>query len=66
MCISPLRVILQGKRAEREIQIEHMIDQVRGLLRGHGIDAAVYGRAKHIYSIWKKDAEEGGSTRRCT
>jgi GTP pyrophosphokinase len=45
---------LKGKRAEREVQVEHMIDQVRGLLRGHGIDAVVYGRAKHIYSIWRK------------
>jgi len=45
---------LRAKRAEREVQVEHMIDQVRGLLRGHGIDAVVYGRAKHIYSIWRK------------
>jgi GTP pyrophosphokinase len=52
---------LQAKRAEREIQVEHMIDQVRGLLRGHGIDAVVYGRAKHIYSIWRKMQSKGVS-----
>jgi GTP pyrophosphokinase len=43
---------LQAKRGEREIQVEHMVDQVRGLLRGHGIDGVVYGRAKHIFSMW--------------
>lgn len=52
---------LKGKRAEREVQVEHMIDQVRGLLRGHGIDAVVYGRAKHIYSIWRKMQSKGVS-----
>lgn len=52
---------LRAKRAEREKQVEHMIDQVRGLLRGHGIDAVVYGRAKHIYSIWRKMQSKGVS-----
>ncbi len=52
---------LRAKRAEREVQVEHMIDQVRGLLRGHGIDAVVYGRAKHIYSIWRKMQSKGVS-----
>jgi len=50
---------LRGKRTEREVQMEHIIDQVRGLLRGHGIDAVVYGRAKHIYSIWRKMQSKG-------
>ncbi len=52
---------LRGKRAEREMQVEHMVDQVRGLLRSHGIDATVYGRAKHIYSIWRKMQSKGVS-----
>ena len=50
---------LQGRRVEREMQVEHIVDQVRGLLRGHGIDAQVYGRAKHIYSIWRKMHKKG-------
>jgi len=45
---------LRSKRADREMQVAHMVDQVRGLLRGEGIDADVFGRAKHIYSIWRK------------
>ncbi len=52
---------LRGKRAEREMQVEHMVDQVRGLLRGHGIDATVYGRAKNIFSIWRKMQAKGVS-----
>ena len=52
---------LQGKRAEREAQVELMVDQVRALLRGHGIEAAVFGRAKHIYSIWRKMQKKGVS-----
>ncbi|MEM7080415.1 MAG: HD domain-containing protein, partial [Pseudomonadota bacterium] len=45
---------LQGKRAQRESQVELMVDQVRALLRGSGIEAQVNGRAKNIYSIWRK------------
>ena len=45
---------LRGKRVERERQIEHMVDRVRGLLRANGIDGTVYGRAKNIFSIWRK------------
>jgi len=50
---------LRGKRAEREVQVEHMVDQLRGLLRSEGIDALVVGRAKHIYSIWRKMKSKG-------
>ncbi len=52
---------LKAKRTAREVQVEHIIDQVRGLLRSHGIDATVYGRAKNIYSIWNKMRNKGVS-----
>ncbi len=52
---------LKSKRGDREVQVEHMVDQVRGLLRGHGIDAEVFGRAKHIFSIWRKMQKKGVS-----
>ncbi len=45
---------LQVKRTVREKQVDLMVDQVRALLRNHGVDAQVYGRAKNIYSIWRK------------
>lgn len=45
---------LQRKRADREAQVRFLEDRVRGLLRAHGVEAEVAGRAKHIFSIWRK------------
>jgi GTP pyrophosphokinase len=45
---------LSGKRIEREQFIADFIQRVKMLLAEHGIKAEVYGRPKHIYSIWKK------------
>ena len=45
---------LSGKRLDRERWVRALEDRVRALLRSHGIEAEVYGRAKHIYSIWRK------------
>jgi GTP pyrophosphokinase len=52
---------LANKRSAREKQVLHMVDQVRALLRGHGIEADVYGRAKNIFSIWRKMQSKGVS-----
>ena len=52
---------LKSKRGERENQVDHMADQVRALLRSFGIEAQVFGRAKHIYSIWRKMQSKGVS-----
>jgi len=45
---------LDGRRAEREEQVAEIAQSVQDRLVAKGIDAAVYGRAKHIFSIWKK------------
>lgn len=45
---------LSGKRIEREQFIIDFIQRVQTLLAEHHIKAEVYGRPKHIYSIWKK------------
>lgn len=45
---------LSQKRQQREQQVAAMIDRVRGLLADHGIDGDVDGRAKNIFSIWRK------------
>ena len=42
------------KRDEREKQIEIIIKEIRQALKDGGIEAEVYGRAKHFYSIYKK------------
>lgn len=45
---------LDGRRAERERQVAELAAGLQSQLRGRGIDAVVHGRAKHIYSIWRK------------
>ncbi|NKB97497.1 MAG: HD domain-containing protein [Pseudomonadales bacterium] len=45
---------LSGKRADREQQVNFLEDKIRGILRSQGIEAEVVGRAKHIFSIWRK------------
>ncbi|MGZ8152226.1 MAG: RelA/SpoT family protein [Methylovulum sp.] len=45
---------LNDKRVERENCINRFIDLLQKTVVEHGIRAEVYGRPKHIYSIWKK------------
>ncbi len=45
---------LQSRRVERETFIDTFVSSIKTLLKAHDIDAEVYGRPKHIYSIWKK------------
>lgn len=45
---------LDGRRLDRDAYIKGVIGEVRQALDAAGIKARVLGRAKHIYSIWKK------------
>lgn len=45
---------LDGRREEREAQIADMAQRLQTQLREQRIEAVVHGRAKHIYSIWRK------------
>ncbi len=45
---------LDEKRVEREQFIATTIEQLKAQLREAGIEAEVYGRPKHLYSIWNK------------
>jgi len=45
---------LHEKRIEREASVEVVRQQMAEHLKVQGIPALVYGRPKHIYSIWKK------------
>ncbi|HKI75320.1 MAG TPA: HD domain-containing protein, partial [Pseudomonadales bacterium] len=49
-----IAALLDGKRTAREQFIERMIDTIQIKLRSVNISASVIGRAKHIYSIWRK------------
>jgi len=45
---------LNERRADRERYIEGLCAELHARLRGAGIEAEVYGRPKHIYSIYRK------------
>jgi GTP pyrophosphokinase len=46
--------LLEEKRMEREGFVETAITRLRSELAAAGIEAEVFGRPKHIYSIWNK------------
>ncbi len=46
--------LLEQKRSERKESVDKMMDSVKKLLDEHHIDYRIKGRAKHIYSIYKK------------
>lgn len=45
---------LDEKRWQREHYIDDFVAQLQTALREQNIEAQVYGRPKHIFSIWKK------------
>lgn len=46
--------LLNEKRLEREHYLQFVIDRLKSELAAHGIEAEITGRAKHIYSIYRK------------
>ncbi|RBW50613.1 GTP diphosphokinase [Marinobacter sp. F3R11] len=46
--------LLDEKRLDRDGYIRRVIDTLQAELKASGIDASLSGRAKHIYSIWRK------------
>ena len=46
--------LLDERRTDRQQYITDFVDDLQGQLDGSQIRAEVYGRPKHIYSIWKK------------
>jgi GTP pyrophosphokinase len=58
-CLQPatykqLAKALEERRSEREYSIANVVQQLQEELQKAGIRADVSGRAKHIYSIWRK------------
>ncbi len=51
--------LLHEKRLDRERYVEEVLDSLRVALERMGIDASLSGRAKHIYSIWRKMKRKG-------
>lgn len=49
---------IDAKKTQREQYIQERIDEVQKELKSQGIEATVYGRPKHFYSIYKKMKEK--------
>lgn len=49
-----IAVSLDEKREEREQFIVDVVDRIKQITAAENISAEIYGRPKHIYSIWKK------------
>jgi GTP pyrophosphokinase len=49
-----IAAVLNERRADRERYIEELCDSLQAELRKAAITAEVYGRPKHMYSIYKK------------
>ncbi len=45
---------LDGRRVEREAYIDTFVAELQSLMDNSNIGAAVNGRAKHVYGIWRK------------
>ena len=50
---------LKRRRQEREEQVSELVEVVQGCLAQAGIEARVKGRAKNIFSIWRKMQAKG-------
>ena len=46
--------LLDERRLDRQEYIDQVIDMLQNALAEENIEAKLYGRAKHIYSIWRK------------
>tara|TARA_R110002049_G_scaffold49267_16_gene141209 strand:+ start:1428 stop:3656 length:2229 start_codon:yes stop_codon:yes gene_type:complete len=51
--------LLDGKRLERDRFIAKVTEELTDILRGAGLQFKIAGRAKHIYSIWRKMQRKG-------
>lgn len=46
--------LVEEKKAERDIHISNMINEIEAELNAHKIKYRIFGRSKHLYSIYKK------------
>ena len=51
--------LLDGKRLERDGFISRVKEELTQVLRNAGLEFEIAGRAKHIYSIWRKMQRKG-------
>lgn len=46
--------LVEAKKAERDLQVQNMIKDISELLTENHIEFRIFGRSKHLYSIYKK------------
>ncbi len=46
--------LVEKRESERDAQVQHMIREISGMLDEHHIPYRIFGRSKHLYSIYKK------------
>ncbi len=51
--------LLDGKRLDRQAYIQQVEEELKGALLAAGVSGELVGRAKHIYSIWRKMQRKG-------
>jgi len=54
-----IAALIHERQADREAAINRIVQQLRERLTAAGIPAQVYGRPKHIYSIYRKMEHKG-------
>ncbi|HMU91332.1 MAG TPA: HD domain-containing protein, partial [Pseudomonadales bacterium] len=51
--------LLDERRRDRDDYIQRVIQQIKQEMQSAGVAVQVYGRSKHIYSIWRKMQKKG-------
>lgn len=46
--------LVEKRKTERDTQVQEMIQEISILLKEHNISFRIFGRSKHLYSIYKK------------
>lgn len=54
-----IRLMLAERQSDREAYISSFMAQLRHIVGEAGIEAEISGRAKHVYSIWRKMQRKG-------
>ena len=46
--------LVEAKKTERDESVSRMIQEISGMLEEHNIEFRIFGRSKHLYSIYRK------------
>jgi RelA/SpoT family (p)ppGpp synthetase len=49
-----VKAIIKSKKAERQAQLKLVKERIKNILRNNNIEADIQGRAKHLYSVFRK------------